>query len=61
MPGAARKPSAIAYSVGRNSGNVIPKECRTFDSDLKMYVEAVNKCFYPDVSVACRPVTTAGN
>ena len=57
MSGAARKHSAIASNVGRNLGNLLPKGCRTFDSDLKVYVEAVNKGFHPDVSVACRPIT----
>ncbi|MGB3850126.1 MAG: Uma2 family endonuclease [Tunicatimonas sp.] len=57
MSGAARKHSAIASNVGRNLGNILPKGCRTFDSDLKVYVEAVNKGFHPDVSVACRPIT----
>ncbi len=56
MSGAARKHSAIASNVGRNLGNLLPKGCRTFDSDLKVYVEAVNKGFHPDVSVACRPI-----
>lgn len=36
---------------------MLPKGCRTFDSDLKVYVETVNKGFHPDVSVACRPIT----
>ena len=57
MSGAARKHSAIASNVSRNLGNTLPKGCRTFDSDLKVYVEAANKGFHPDVSVACRPIT----
>ena len=57
MSGAARKHSAISSNVGRNLGNLLPKGCRAFDSDLKVYVEAVNKGFHPDVSVACRPIT----
>lgn len=57
MSGAARKHSAIASNVSRNLGNVLPNGCRTFDSDLKVYVEAVSKGFHPDVSVACRPIT----
>ncbi|MGB3780109.1 MAG: Uma2 family endonuclease [Tunicatimonas sp.] len=57
ISGAARKHSAIASNVGRNLGNMLPKGCRTFDSDLKVYVETVNKGFHPDVSVACRPIT----
>ena len=56
-PGAARKHSAISSNVSRSSGNMLPKGCRTFDSDLKVYVEAANKGFHPNVSVACRPIT----
>ncbi len=60
MSGAARKHSAISSNVGRNLGNLLPKGCRPFNSDLKVYVEAVNKGFHPDVSVACRPITGPG-
>lgn len=29
------------------------KPCITFNSDLKIHIEAVNRTFYPDASVAC--------
>ena len=57
MSGAARKHSAVASNVNRFLGNALPDGCRTFDSDLKIYVEAIRKGFHPDVSVACRPIT----
>ena len=57
MSEAARKHSAIAANVNILLGNSLPAGCRTFDSDLKVYVEAVNRGFHPDVSVACRPIT----
>ena len=57
MAGASRKHSAIASNINRFLGNLLPEGCRTYDSDLKVYVEAVNKGFHPDVSVACRPIT----
>ena len=57
MSGASRKHSAIATNVSSFLDANLPKGCRPFDSDLKVYVEAVEKGFHPDVSVACRPVT----
>ena len=57
MSGAARKHSAISSNVSGFFKAHLPKGCRPFDSDLKVYVEAVNKGFHPDVSVACRPIT----
>ena len=57
MSGAARKHSAISSNVSGFFKSHLPKGCRPFDSDLKVYVEAVNKGFHPDVSVACRPIT----
>ena len=57
MSGAARKHSAISSNVITFLGGHLPKGCRPFDSDLKVYVEAANKGFHPDVSVACRPIT----
>ncbi len=57
MSGASPKHSAIASNINKLLGNILPKGCRAFDSDLKVYVEAINKGFHPDVSVACRPIT----
>ena len=57
MAGASRKHSAIAANVSSFLNGVLPAGCRPFDSDLKIYVEAVNKGFHPDVSIACRPIT----
>ena len=57
MAGASRKHSAIATNVSSFLNGILPAGCRPFDSDLKVYVEAVSKSFHPDVSVACRPIT----
>lgn len=57
MSGASRKHSAIATNVSGFLDANLPRGCRPFDSDLKVYVEAVKKGFHPDVSVACRPIT----
>ena len=56
-PGASRKHSAIATNVSSFLDANLPQGCRPFDSDLKVYVEAVKKGFHPDVSVACQPIT----
>ena len=57
MSGASRKHSAIATNVSSFLATHLPRGCRPFDSDLKVYIEAVKKGFHPDVSVACRPIT----
>ncbi|GEM_PF-1824323 len=57
MSGASRKHSAIATNVSGFLDAGLPKGCRPFDSDLKIYVETVKKGLHPNVSVACRPIT----
>ncbi len=57
MSGAARKHSAIASNVIGQLNSMLPEGCRSFDSDLKVYIESVRKGLHPDVSVACRPIT----
>ena len=62
MSGAAtdvgsRKHSAIATNVSGFLDAGLPRGCRPFDSDLKIYVKTVKKGLHPDVSVACRPIT----
>lgn len=57
MSGAARKHSAVASNITVFLGNSLPKGCRPFDSDLKIYIEAVKKGLHPDISVACQPIT----
>lgn len=56
MAGGSAKHSAIATNVARLCGNLLPDDCRPFNSDLKVYIQAVDKGLYPDVSVACRPI-----
>ena len=53
MSGASRKHSAISSNVASLLRGKLPEGCRPFDSDLKVYVEYLNKSFHPDVSVAC--------
>ena len=57
MSGASRKHSGIAANVTGLLNGKLPPGCRSFDSDLKVYVASANKGFHPDISVACRPIT----
>lgn len=57
MSGASRKHSAISSNVITLLNNQLPRGCRSFDSDLKVYIESIKKGLHPDVSVACRPIT----
>jgi Uma2 family endonuclease len=59
MAGAAQdsgdpKHSAIAANLLRLLGNhLYGKGCRPYTSDLKIYIEKLNRFLYPDVSVFC--------
>jgi len=57
MSGAAPKHSALSSNINSFLRANLPKGCRPFDSDLKVFVESLQKGFHPDVSVACRPIT----
>lgn len=57
MSGTSRMHSAIASNVIQQVSNALPEGCRSFDSDLKVYIESARKGLHPDVSVACRPIT----
>ena len=56
MAGGTMEHSGIAANVLKLLGNLLPTNCRPFESNLKVYIPAVDKGLYPDVSVACRPV-----
>ena len=56
MAGGTMEHSGIAANVLKLLGNLLPANCRPFESNLKIYIAAVDKGLYPDVSVACRPV-----
>ncbi|MGB3587016.1 MAG: Uma2 family endonuclease [Tunicatimonas sp.] len=57
MSGAAPKHSALSSNVNSFLRANLPPGCRPFDSDLKVFVDTLQKGFHPDVSVACRPTT----
>jgi Uma2 family endonuclease len=56
MAGGTLEHSAITSNVLRLIGNRLSNNCRTYESNLKIYVDGARKSLYPDVSVACRPV-----
>ena len=56
MAGGSLEHSAIITNVLNALGNLLPRDCRPFESNLKVYVSSANKGLYPDISVACRPV-----
>ena len=56
MAGGAPKHGAIATNVTILLGSLLTGGCRTFNNDVKVYIQSSNKGLYPDVSVACRPI-----
>ena len=56
MAGGTFEHSAITANVVGLFNNLLPKNCRPLESNLKIYISTVKKGLYPDVSVVCRPV-----
>ena len=56
MSGGSPEHSAIVINVSDVLLGTLPAGCRRFNSDLKVYVPAVDKSFHPDLTVACRPI-----
>lgn len=57
MSGAKRRHNLIAAALIRHAGNkaALVGDCQVFGSDMKVYVEAHNSFYYPDLSVCCDP------
>lgn len=54
MAGGDPKHGAIAVNIISLLRNALAgKGCRPFNSDVKVYIESLNKSLYPDVSVIC--------
>ena len=55
MSGAKRRHNLIAANLVSHAWNAGSnrKDCQVFGSDMKVYVEAHNSFYYPDVSVCC--------
>lgn len=57
MSGATRRHNLIAANLLGRAWNAAAAErgCQVFGSDMKVYVEAHNSFYYPDLSVCCDP------
>ena len=56
MSGGSRSHVRLTTNVSRLLGNHLEGgPCESFDSDLRVYVEARRSMFYPDFTVACDP------
>ncbi|WKN45119.1 Uma2 family endonuclease [Tunicatimonas pelagia] len=55
MAGGSPRHGIIAGNIIRLLGNHLKKRCRVGSSDLKFYIESINKSLYPDASVICQP------
>ncbi|MGI8467264.1 MAG: Uma2 family endonuclease [Pyrinomonadaceae bacterium] len=53
MAGGSLDHVQITSNVSRFTGNKISAECRSLPTDIKVYVKALNKFYYPDVTVLC--------
>lgn len=59
MAGGSPKRAIIAGNIIRLLGNRLKKGCRVGSSDLKFYIESIDKSLYPDASVVCQPYQTS--
>lgn len=55
MAGGSPKHGIIAGNVIGLLQNRLKKGCRVGSSDLKFYIESIDKSLYPDASVVCQP------
>lgn len=53
MAGASLNHIQITFNAAKTIDRKIYGKCRTFPSEMKVYVKAVNKFYYPDVTVLC--------
>jgi Uma2 family endonuclease len=56
MAGAKRRHNLIATNIASHAWNAATgRDCQVFGSDMKVYIQAHNSFYYPDVSVCCDP------
>ena len=54
MAGATPEHSSISFCAGLEIGSQLRRTpCQVFDNDLRVYVPACNKYYYPDKTVVC--------
>ena len=53
MAGGSLNHIQIIFNVAKAVDRKIKGKCRTFPSEIKVYVKAINRFYYPDVTVIC--------
>lgn len=53
MAGGSINHVRITSNVSRFVGNKLSENCESLPTDLKVYVAAINKFYYPDVTILC--------
>ena len=57
MSGSSPRHSLICNNIGANLYNLLDrKKCRSYNSDLSVFVKESNAVLHPDISVICGPV-----
>lgn len=57
MAGGSLNHIQITFNTAKIIDRNVRGKCRTFPSEMKVYVEAINKFYYPDVTVVCEKPT----
>ena len=53
MAGGSLNHSQITNNIARFVGNKVSEDCSSLSSEVKVYVKAIDKFYYPDVLVLC--------
>src|SRR5687768_14488778 len=53
MAGGSLNHIQITFNAAKSIASRIDSKCRTLPSEMKVYVKAGNKFYYPDVTVFC--------
>ena len=61
MAGGSPNHSLLASKIGAILDRQVPAGCRTFNSDLRVYIPAAKTYTYPDCSVVCGELQLSGD
>ena len=53
MAGGSLNHIEITFNMAKAIDREVRGKCRTFPSEMKVYIKAINKFYYPDVTVVC--------
>ena len=53
MAGGSLNHSQITNNIARFVGNKVSEDCRSLSSEVKVYVKAIDKFYYPDALTLC--------